>query len=242
MNKEEIADLNPDLFKDTLITVDEVFYIAKTLDAFWEYDYKAAEAGRAGKHALLKSGLHSDGFFISRIMLGYSNIRKIMAYQLAQRIRELPITILDGIGGIPDGATELGEEVAQILEIRIIKMVKEDGKISLVDKIEDGSEVMLIEDFCTRGTGFQETVRDVISKHPGVLVVPYEPVIINRGGLKEVVVEGIGAFKIVSIAEKRIDDWDPKVYCKLCKDFGSVPIKPKATDGNWKDITTSQLP
>ena len=37
--------------------------MAAMLGAFWSYDYEALKAGKPGMHALLKSGLHSEGLF-----------------------------------------------------------------------------------------------------------------------------------------------------------------------------------
>ena len=226
-----------------LLTADEIVYIAKVLNSFWAYDYEAAKHGRFGKHAELKSLRHSDGFFISRILLKEPNIRAIMANQLAMRFilqfNEHGLPKPDWIVGIPDGATELGKDVANLMGVQYAEMKKEDGRIVMVSKMEPGETLLLVEDFCTRGTGFTEAVRDIVSKNPAAKFVPLELVIINRGGLNEIVVDGAGAFNIVAAANHRINDWDP-IECSLCK-MGSVAIKPKATDENWRDITTSQL-
>lgn len=242
MRKEELLQLRPEQVT-RLLAAEEVVHIAKTLDAFWGYDYEAAKLGKTGLHAILKSLLHSDGFFISRIMLQHENIRKIMADQQAMRIKyvlyneENP----DWVGGIPDGATELGEDLADSLGSRHLIMEKVGGKIVLVSNIAPGESVLLCEDFCTRGTGFKEAVQDIVLREPGVNFVLYEPVVINRGGLRSIEVEGVGSFKILAIADHRINDWDPNSNkgCPLCN-LGSVPIKPKATDENWQRIKTSQ--
>lgn len=244
MNKDELLALRPERV-DRLLSTDEVVYIAKTLDAFWSYDYEAAKEGRAGMHAILKSLLHSDGFFISRIMLKYENIRKIMANQMAARFLDKmpPMFRPVWVGGVPDGATELGEDLSQSLGAKLAKMEKVDGKISLVSDIGLDETLLLCEDFCTRGTGFREATQDIISKQPGVKFIFYEPVVINRGGLTSVDVESVGSFKIIANADHRINDWNPESTegCPLCK-IGSAPIKPKATDENWALITKSQLP
>lgn len=209
------------------------------LNSFWAYDYEAAKQGRFGKHAELKSLNHSDGFFISRILLKEPNIRAIMANQLVMRFNERELSKPDWIVGIPDGATKLGKDVANLMGVRYAEMKKEDGRIVMVSKVEPGESLLLVEDFCTKGTGFTEAVKDIAVKNPAVKFIPLELVIINRGGLNEIVVDGVGAFDIVAAANHRVNDWVP-VECPLCK-MGSVAIKPKATDENWRDITTSQL-
>ncbi len=240
MNKAGLLlTLDPKFVRRSL-TAEEVLYIAKTLDAFWQYDYFAAQQRRFGLHALLKSGLHSDGFFVSKILLEHENIRSIMARQIIMRLEDANIAWPDYIAGIPDGATLLGERVAWILGVPEAKMKKIDGRITLATEVPDGATLLFIEDFCTRGTGFTEAVLEVKKKNPCVEFVLCDPVIINRGGLKTVSIDGIGDFEILPVVEHRIQDWDPNVNCPLC-DMGSQAIKPKASDENWRLVTTSQL-
>lgn len=238
MTKEELISLDPRSI-DWLLSKEEIVYIAKTLDSFWEFDYQAAKAGRPGYHAELKSLRHSDGFFASKILLQYPNIRAIMANQLVLRFNQLEIPKPDWVAGIPDGATELGQEVAEIMGVKNAEMKKEEDHILLVSSIGPNKSLLAIEDFCTRGTGFKEAALDILSKQPQVKILPYELVIINRGGLEKIDVESVGSFRVVAAAEHRINDWDPS-DCPLCP-IGSSPIKPKATDENWHLITTSQL-
>lgn len=237
MTKEELIALDPQSI-DWPLSKEEIIYIAETFWAYWRYDYEAAKQGRVGMHAILKSELHSDGFFISRILLEHPNIRRIFANQLVLRFNKLKAPKPDWVAGIPDGATKLGEDVAEIMGVKNAEMKKENGRIVLVSSIGAGESLLGIEDFCTRGTGFKEAVLDILSKQPEVKILPYESVILNRGGLKEIVIEGVGSFKVVPAVEHWVNDWKPE-ECPLCK-MGSEPIKPKATDENWRLITTSQ--
>ena len=240
MGRPELLNLEPkDIYLRRPLTPEEVVHMAKTLGAFWTYDYEAAKRGRVGMHAILKSGLHSDGFFVSRIMLQPWNILYAMAQQIVMRLQAANLPKPDYVAGIPDGATKLGDEVTWILGSKPARMEKVDSRIYLISPLKTDCSLLFIEDFCTRGTGFTEAVRAVKENHPSVHILPYDPVIINRGGLEEIVVEGIGIFKIMAVVENRINDWEP-VDCPLCK-LGSKPIKPKETEENWQAITTSQL-
>jgi len=120
MRREEILALNPDSIT-RLLTGEELFHIAKVLGALWQYDYRAADEGRYGLHAELKSGKHSDGFFVSRILLAEPNILEIIANQLAIIARaettSYGVPLPDCIVGIPTGATTLGEKLAEILGV-----------------------------------------------------------------------------------------------------------------------------
>lgn len=239
MELAELLKLKPGEI-DRLLTPGEVIHIALTLGAFWKYDYEAAKQGRFGKHAILKSKLHSDGFFISRILLEPENIRLIIADQIVRKLRYGRVWPRpDYVAGVPDGATKLGEDVARMLDSKNAVMKKSDGRISLVTEIEPGASVLLVEDFCTRGTGFKEAVNVVTTSQPRAGIVPVDPVILSRGGTKVIIVENVGTFAVLPVVEWRVQDWDPAKGCPLC-DMGSVPIKPKETDESWRDITTSQ--
>lgn len=241
MTKDDLLALNPYDFALRPLSTGGVIHIAEALGAFWRYDYQAAEAGRSGKHAILKSGLHSDGFLISKILLEPENIRLIMALQLGLRFGQRATELPNYLVGIPDGATELAKDLGQLLDIRVAEMNKSDGRITVTTRFYAGDKLLIIEDFCTKGTGFKETVLEIKGKYPEVKISPYELVIVNRGGLKEIVVEGIGAFTIISIADYQIKEWDPDPEkCELCRDYGSVAIKPKVSEESWLDITTSQ--
>jgi len=227
VTKEELIALDPRSVNRQL-SKEEIIYIATTLGAYWQYDYEAVKQGRPGMHAILKSELHSDGFFISRILLEFPNIRCIIANQLVLKFNQLEIPKPDWIAGIPDGATKLGKDVAEIMGVKKAEMKKEDDRIVLVSSLGAGDSLLLVEDFCTRGTGFTEAISAILSKQPEVKILPYELVILNRGGLKEIVIEGVDSFKIVPAAEHRVNDWKPE-ECPLCK-MGSTPIKPTTSE------------
>ncbi|TSC63866.1 MAG: hypothetical protein G01um1014106_358, partial [Parcubacteria group bacterium Gr01-1014_106] len=153
MGKAELLMLTAEDVPRSL-TAEEVLHMATALGAFWRYDYAAAELGRAGMHALLKSGLHSDGFFVSKILLAPESIRTILSHQIVMRLRDAQIPTPEYVAGVPDGATALGTQIANIVGAREARMEKTDGRIVLTTDLPDGATLLLVEDFCTRGTGF----------------------------------------------------------------------------------------
>jgi len=237
LNKEQLIALDPKEV-DFFINDEGIVYMAKTLDAYWQYDYAAAKKGKVGYHALLKSLRHSDGFFVSKIMLQHPNILEIMAMQLFYRYRYHQLMWPKWVAGIPEGAKKLGEKVAELMGVEFAEMEKVDGKIKIISQIPPHSTLLLVEDFCTKGTGFKEAVAEIKNQQPDVVILPYELVVLNRGGLAGIMVENVGQFLIVSSAYYPVDDWAPEA-CPLCK-MGSIPIKPKETDENWNLITGSQ--
>ncbi|MFW5885320.1 MAG: hypothetical protein ACOCUF_03790 [Patescibacteria group bacterium] len=236
-SKEELLAINP--FQVTqVLQPQEIIHIAKALDAFWRYDYQAAEEGRAGYHARLRSGKHSDGFFSSYAMLEYPQILTLIANQMKMKILSC-CPEPDYFAGIPEGATKLGEKIAELMEIRKAKLKKVNGKIELLSPIPAGKTLMLGEDFCTTGSGIKEAVKNITQKQPDLNFLYVVPVIIDRGGIKNLDTEETGMFSILPLARYEINSW-PEHQCPLCKKYGSISIKPKATDENWRLITTGQ--
>ncbi len=221
------------------LSFEEILHIFSVFKGFWQYDYKAAEKGRVGNHAELKSGRCSDGFLYSKTVLSHPNLCKYIAIQMAinYRVKKLPTP--DYVVGVPDGATELGKFFAQtqFIKAKIAEMIKENGRIKLVSSLQEGDSILFIEDLCTRGTGLKEAFDSVLAGNPLIKVIPYEPVIVNRGGLREIK-HGDFTFSIIPVITYHINDWD-KAECPLCK-MGSVPIRPKASEENWKKLVNSQ--
>jgi len=241
IEKRELLKLKAS-YIDHPLSIKEFMYIAETFDALWKYDYDAAENGKVGMHAELKSGLHSDMFFVSKILLEPDSIMQIISEQIVMKFRKLlcepDIFMPDYIVGVPNGATKLGENISKILNIQTIEMKKIDGRILLVTPIKARKIVLIIEDFCTKGTGFTEAVGTIMKAQPKAIISHCDPVILNRGGLKNIFI-GKKSFKILPVIEYPVNEWEPK-DCPLCK-LGSIPIKPKETNENWEAITTSQL-
>jgi len=181
MGREELIGFDPYSVK-RLLAIEEILYIFKTLGGLWLYNYAARLAGKPGIHAELKSKRCSDGFLYSKEVLKYPNIRMIFAQQLVMRLQAFGITRPDYATGIPDGATDLGRDFASIAGANFAEMFKEDGVIKLETPIPKGSSLLLVEDFCTKGTGFKEAVKNILAVCPGVNIFPWELVLVNRGG------------------------------------------------------------
>lgn len=243
MSKDDLIQLEPkDVTKS--LTSEEVLHIFSAFGGFWQYDYKAAEAGRVGRHAKLKSGRCSDGFLYSKTVLSYPHLCAIMAQQMAQMVRMKlrgdgwKVRRPKYVAGIPDGATELGRNFADIVGSEVAEMRKEDGRIQLVSFLQNGDTLLLLEDFCTRGNGLLEAVTNVLKINSAIKFIPFEPVIVNRGGLQEIKYSDNICFTILPVVIHRIQDWDQS-QCPLCK-MGSIPIHPKNPGSNWEILVNSQ--
>ncbi len=209
---------------------DEILHVFNRLDGFWSY--------KDGNpyHAELKSGKCSNGFFYSKIVLQYDNLCQIIANQLALRFLQTGFQKPDVIYGIPNGAKELGDYVADALKVRRGTMAKVQGdKLAFVDLPMPGESVLFVEDFCTRATAFRQAEELLLKAEPQADILPFELVILNRGGMKVVETEQ-AKYGISALVEHRIDDFEPgEKTCKMCA-AGSRPIKPKANEENWRLI------
>jgi len=237
LNKQQLLELNPENI-DFLLNKEEILHIFQKLGALWLYSYEAAKNGKAGLHAELKSGRCSDGFLNAKQVIQYDNMCRLFAKQLFLKYKQISVKYEKPthVVGIPDGATKIGKYVAEFLGAITAEMIKKDGKIMMVsESISEESTLLLVEDFCTRGTGFREAVESALQKKWNIVLGEF--VIINRGGLELIEVQGI-SFIIFALAEHRIKDWDP-AECPLCK-IGSKRIKPKVTQENWEKIMNSQ--
>jgi len=257
LDRQGLIDLDPANVRRK-ISIEELFHILQTLDALWLYDYAALEKGKKGYHAELKSMLCGDGFVnLKSVLKEYPNIRKVLAYQLVLLIEE---KIRGGmrrpthIAGVPSAASELGEDVAAMMGLKVAVAIKDDeGRIKFTTLLSENDLVLFVEDLCTKATGIKEAITDAVSS--GLVniasIILEEVVILSRGGLSEFWAVG-KRFGINAAFEHRLHEWMPPDasaelkaqypdanLCPLCTQ-GVLRLKPKKTDDNWRLITTAQ--
>lgn len=229
-SKEDLLALKPRHLgvRSNLLTSEETMHIAEVLGSIWRYDYCALAEGKPGYHALLKSGLHSDGFFDSYIMLGHENILEIMAYWLSFYLRNLRV-LVDYVAGIPNGATKLGEKISQKLSFQDPEplLKKEGNEIVLAKPIPSGSRVLLVEDCFTRGTAFRQASRVLVEAK--AIVLPILLAVMNRNKRLRQGWTPDQKLRVIYLADFTAKAWKPR-ECPLCK-AGSIAVKPKE---NWK--------
>lgn len=251
MDIDRLRSLNPDEV-DWGLSEEEILHMVDMTDNYVLLPAAPPLVARGPVpkyHIKLKSGLCSNGFINFKILLKeYPNLRKIYAKQIAH---ELEIMFKEGyerpdwIVGVPDAATELGEDVANILGIDYLKLKKEDGRILLdeghAELLKPGVTILIIEDLCTKGTGVTETILQIMAIRDDIRILNYIMYIVNRGTLEEVVVEGVGSFKIIPLARRRIDEYQPGPdTCPYCAN-GSEPIKAKDPVENWRMLKRMEM-
>lgn len=239
MGREELLLLDPGSVNKKL-SEEEVLHIFSVFGGFWQYDYETeAKNGKVlPYHAQLKAKDRcSDKFLYSKAVLSHPNLCLLFAKQMVKFYLTWQLPKPDYVAGIPNGATELGKCFAEIIGAKVAEMKKDDGKIKMVSLLDSGVTLLFVEDMCTHGTGLKEAAAAVKAANSAVKILPYEPVIVNRGGLKDIEEKNENLyFIIVPVATHRINDW-ARSQCQFCK-AGSIPISPKASDENWEKINS----
>lgn len=185
----------------------------------------------AQPHALLTSGMHSNGFFNSRLIIQDEELLRQAAADLAELFRQREHRWAGCVVGPQTGATKLAEFLSEFLSHSIWASPAKSGPDepkSMVLSAEDALKVyfrrvLLCEDVVTTGASTLLTIEAVTRADGGLF--PYLLTLVNRSGHSH-----IGDCKILALIDKAMPIWSPE-ECPLCL-AGSEPIRPKDPD-NW---------
>ena len=166
-------------------------------------------------HFRLTSGLHSDVYLQSALVLQYPEHAAALGTALAAAFRAdgAQTVLAPAIGGIL-----VAHEVARALGVRALFSEREGGVMRLRRGFDlaAGERCLVVEDVITTGGSTREVVQCVEDLGAGVVGVGS---LIDRSG-------GAAAFTVkrVALATVSATTWAPEV-CPLCK-TGSQAIKP----------------
>src|SRR5699024_3539903 len=108
-------------------------------------------------HFKLSSGLHSDRYLQSALVLQYPDFAAQLGAALAGKTRHLQATAVlsPALGGIV-----IGQEVGRALQVRALFAERQDGRLSLRRGFTLGPEdrVLIVEDVITTGASTRETI------------------------------------------------------------------------------------
>ena len=176
--------------------------------------YKQTGALLSG-HFLLSSGLHSERYLQSALVLQQPEIATKLCAELAGSFREakIDVVIAPALGGV-----FVSHETARALGVRAIFAERVNGELTLRRgfSIEPGERVLVVEDVITTGKSTRETI-EVVQKSGGT-VVAAASLIDRSGGSAELGVP-YRALVTLSVPTYRAED------CPLCR-TGSTPVKP----------------
>ena len=128
-------------------------------------------------HFKLSSGLHSDKYLQSALVLQYPEFATALGESVAARTRHLGVTVVlsPALGGIV-----IGQEAGRALGVRAIFAERQDGKLSLRRgfTLSPQDRVLVVEDVITTGGSTRETVD--VATAAGATVIG-AAAIVNRG-------------------------------------------------------------
>jgi orotate phosphoribosyltransferase len=128
-------------------------------------------------HFRLSSGLHSNRYLQSAIVLQYPEFATALGFSLGVRTRHLGATVVlsPALGGIV-----IGQEVGRALGLRAVFAERQDGKLTLRRgfTLAPADRVLIVEDVITTGLSTKETA--AVAAELGAQVVGVGA-IIDRG-------------------------------------------------------------
>jgi orotate phosphoribosyltransferase len=130
-------------------------------------------------HFRLSSGLHSDRYLQSALVLQYPEFAEVLGQALAERTRHMQPTVVlsPALGGIV-----IGQEVGRALGVRAIFAERQDGTLTLRRgfTLDAPDRVLVVEDVITTGGSTMETAR--AAQALGAHVVGAAAIIDRSGG------------------------------------------------------------
>ena len=166
-------------------------------------------------HFLLSSGLHSDRYLQSALVLQQPAIATKICAALADHFRDtkIDVVIAPALGGV-----FVSHETARALNVRALFAERVNGELTLRRgfTINAGERVLVVEDVITTGKSTRETI-EVVRKAGGVVVAA--GALIDRSGGKAEL--GVPYRSLVTLD---VPTYQPEA-CPLCR-AGSIPVKP----------------
>lgn len=171
-------------------------------------------------HFRLTSGLHSDRYLQSALVLQYPEHAEALGGALAARVAHLqPTAVLSpALGGIV-----IGHEVARALGIKALFAERVDGRLTLRRgfAVSAGDRVLVVEDVITTGGSTRETSQ--VASAAGAAVVGAAS-IIDRGSAPQRL-----DLPLYSLVNLQVPAYDPE-SCPLCaRDIPVVKPGSRAT-------------
>jgi orotate phosphoribosyltransferase len=166
-------------------------------------------------HFKLSSGLHSDRYLQSALVLQHPDFAEQLGRAIAERTRHLqPTAVLSpALGGIV-----IGQEVGRALQVRALFAERQDGRLSLRRgfTLAPTDRVLIVEDVITTGGSTRETI--AVAEAAGAPVIGAAS-IIDRGS------DGARLdVPLQSLVKMQVAAHDP-ASCPLCAQ-GVPVVKP----------------
>ena len=166
-------------------------------------------------HFLLSSGLHSEKYLQSALVLQQPDIATKLCAALAGHFKDMKIEVViaPALGGV-----FVSHEIARALGVRALFAERVSGELALRRgfTIRPGERVLVVEDVITTGKSTKETI-EVVKKAGGAAVAAGS-LVDRSNGRAEL---GVPYKSLVTLS---VPSYSPE-ECPLCK-AGSTPVKP----------------
>lgn len=176
--------------------------------------YKQTGALLTG-HFLLSSGLHSEQYLQSALVLQQPDIATKLCAALADHFKNsaIEVVIAPALGGV-----FVSHETARALGVRALFAERVSGELTLRRgfSIKPGERVLVVEDVITTGKSTRETI-EVVKKAGGVVIAAGS--LVDRSGGKA----NLGV-PYKSLMTLDVPTYTPEA-CPLCR-AGGTPVKP----------------
>jgi len=192
--------------------------------AIWIHDGKPSRP-----HAVLTSGLHSDGFVNCTFITQQPALLQKILSDKEGLAAKLPTEKIDWVIGSALGAVTFAYAVALQLNARA-GFTEKDGEAMKLSRFEvsPGQKVLVVEDTISTGGSTLKTI-DGLHK-AGVAdaqILPFILCLVNRSGSNK-----LGSRELRALITTDIHTWQPEA-CPLCK-TGSQAVRPKS---HWHELT-----
>ncbi|MEC9491956.1 orotate phosphoribosyltransferase [Flexistipes sp.] len=173
--------------------------------------YKKHDALLKG-HFLLSSGLHSDMYLQSALVMQYPVIAESIINELVKKVYYMNFTtvVSPAIGGI-----RFGYELARLLKKRSVFTERTNGQMSFRRgfSLQEGESVLVAEDVVTTGKSTKECIKVV--EDTGAKVVGVTSLIDRSGGDVDF---GVPFIPLITV---EVNTYEPG-ECPLCKE--GIPL------------------
>ena len=168
-------------------------------------------------HFKLSSGLHSDTYFQSALILQHPRQAEKLAKELAAKLVENNIQA-DAVVSPAIGGIVIGHEMGRALGTKAVFTERVDGTVSLKRgfSIEKGEKVLVVEDVITTGLSTREVI-DALKEY-GAETIAVVSLVDRSAGKADF---GIPRFSLLSLEVKNYKEEE----CPMCK-TGSAAVKP----------------
>lgn len=166
-------------------------------------------------HFLLSSGLHSDRFLQSALVMQHPFMAEQLVTELVKKLfdKQFTTVVSPAVGGI-----RFGYEVARQMQKKSIFTERVDGKFEFRRgfSLEEGELVLVAEDIVTTGKSTRECIEAI--EKAGGKVIGITTLVDRSGGTAKF---DVPFYPLVQLEVKTYD----ANSCPMCKE-GSKPYKP----------------